>query len=91
MLPRGEQGWNKTQLAHALKDPKARLPPREQTEMIAAEAVDSVASSDQTVAQELAEEFEVELAAWFTSRGVRVRQQTEIAAEQIATLGKTVR
>jgi len=82
--------WSKQKIKVSLREP-SKMNEREQNEFEACEAADRVTSVDQSETQQIADQFENELAEWFESQGVRLRRQPEIAAEQMEEHGRPIR
>jgi len=83
-------GWSKNQIKERLRNPDS-MKQREREEFEAAEAVDRVASVDQSETQLKADLFEDILADWFEAQGIRLRRQPEMVKEQSEALGRPVR
>jgi hypothetical protein len=83
-------GWSKNQIKERLRNPSS-MKEREQREFEAAEAVDRVASVDQSETQQKADLFEDILADWFEAQGIRLRRQPEMVKEQSEALSRPVR
>jgi transposase-like protein len=83
-------GWSKSQIKERLRNP-SQLKERERREFEEAEAVDRVASVDQSETQLKADLFEDILADWFEAQGIRLRRQPEMVKEQSEALGRPVR
>ena len=83
-------GWSKNQIKERLRNP-SKMKERERREFEEAEAVDRVASVDQSETQLKADLFEDILADWFEAQGIRLRRQPEMVKEQSEALGRPVR
>ena len=85
------RGWSKTKIKDALREPKKKLNKRDQEEFIAAEGADRVANVDQSENAKRADLFEEILCEHFENKGVRIRRQPEMVAEQSVEHGRPIR
>ena len=85
------RGWSKSKIKDNLRNPEGRLNKRDMEQFKEAELADRVSNVDQSETQERAETFEDILCRFFEQKGVRIRRQPEMAAEQMAEHGRPVR
>jgi hypothetical protein len=85
------RGWSKSKIRDNLRKPEGRLNERDLEQFKKAEAADRVSNVDQSETQERAETFEDILCRFFEQKGVRIRRQPEMVAEQMAEHGRPVR
>ena len=84
-----EKGWSKNKIKESLRNP-SQFSQRERNEFTEAEAADRVSNVDQSETQIRADKFEDIISDWFESRGVNLRRQEEMVAEQLAEHGRPV-
>jgi hypothetical protein len=85
------RGWSKSRIRDDLRKPDGRLNERDLEQFKKAEKADRVSNVDQSETQERAETFEDILCRFFEQKGVRIRRQPEMVAEQMAEHGRPVR
>ena len=85
-----EKGWSKARIKTNFKEP-SKFKKREREEFEKAEAADRVSNVDQSETHEKADLFEEVLADWFEQKGVRLRRQPEMVAEQNQEHGRPIR
>ena len=85
------RGWSKSRIRDDLRKPDGRLNERDLEQFKKAEEADRVSNVDQSETQERAETFEDILCRFFEQKGVRIRRQPEMVAEQMAEHGRPVR
>ncbi|MAT48449.1 MAG: hypothetical protein CMA27_01305 [Euryarchaeota archaeon] len=85
------RGWSKIKIKDALRSPEKKLNKRDQEEFIKAESADRVANVNQSENAKRADLFEDILCDHFESKGVRIRRQPEMVAEQTKEHGKPIR
>jgi len=85
----GEKRWSKSRIKECLRDP-SKMKKREREEFEKAEAADRVSNVDQSETHSRADSFEEILADWFESRGVKIRRQNEMVAEQRLEHGRPI-
>ncbi len=85
------RGWSKSKIKDNLRNPEGRLNKRDLAQFKKAELADRVSNVDQSETQERAETFEDILCRFFEQKGVRIRRQPEMVAEQMAEHGRPVR
>ncbi|MBI20198.1 MAG: hypothetical protein CMB73_06445 [Euryarchaeota archaeon] len=85
-----EKGWSKARIKTHFKEP-SKFKKREREEFEKAEAADRVSNVDQSETHEKADLFEEVLADWFEQKGVRLRRQPEMVAEQNQEHGRPIR
>ncbi len=85
------RGWSKIKIKDALRLPEKKLSKRDQEEFIKAEGADRVANVNQSETAKRADLFEEVLCEHFESKGVRIRRQPEMVAEQTKEHGKPIR
>tara|TARA_B100000131_G_scaffold154688_1_gene150075 strand:- start:3241 stop:4299 length:1059 start_codon:yes stop_codon:yes gene_type:complete len=85
------RGWSKNKIKENLRNPENRLNERDLEQFRKAEDADRVSNVDQSETQEKAESFEDVLCRFFENKGVRIRRQPEMVAEQMAEHGRPVR
>ena len=86
-----ERGWSKIKIKESLKAPEKKLNKRDQEEFIKAEGADRVSNFDQSENAKRADLFEETLCEHFESKGVRIRRQPEMVAEQTKEQGRPIR
>tara|TARA_B100000003_G_scaffold30750_2_gene24710 strand:+ start:298 stop:1332 length:1035 start_codon:yes stop_codon:yes gene_type:complete len=84
-----EKRWSKSRIKECLRDP-SKMKKREREEFEKAEAADRVSNVDQSETHSRADLFEEVLADWFESRGVKIRRQNEMVAEQRLEHGRPI-
>ena len=84
-----EKRWSKSRIKECLREP-SKMNKREQEEFEKAEAADRVSNVDQSETHSRADLFEEVLADWFESRGVNLRRQNEMVAEQRLEHGRPI-
>ena len=85
-----EKGWSKARIKSNFKEP-TKFKKREREEFEKAEAADRVSNVDQSETHEKADLFEDILADWFEEKGVKLRRQPEMVAEQNQEHGRPIR
>ena len=85
------RGWSKNKIKENLRNPENRLNERDLEQFRKAEDADRVSNVDQSETQERAENFEDKLCEFFENKGVRIRRQPEMVAEQMKEHGRPVR
>jgi len=85
------RGWSKIKIKEALRAPEKKLNKRDQEEFANAEGADRVSNVDQSENAKRADLFEEALCEHFENKGVRIRRQPEMVAEQTKIHGKPIR
>ena len=85
------RGWSKIKIKEALRAPEKKLNKRDQEEFVNAEGADRVSNVDQSENAKRADLFEEALCEHFENKGVRIRRQPEMVAEQTKIHGKPIR